>query len=478
MGMNYSEFLDLKTQMSGEFGFNPIWMPDFLYDFQKELLEWVLLKGRGAIFADCGLGKTPMQLVWAENVLRKTNKRVLILTPLAVGSQTIREGEKFGIECRRSRNGEINGSGIYITNYEQLHKFNPEDFIGVVCDESSILKHFSGSTQKAITRFMLKMPYRSLWTATASPNDYTELGTSSEALGFIGYSDMITRFFKMEDKKRTMINDVKLYRASKNGIGNYYQKLSYRVAQQIGQYRLKGHAEVPFWRWVASWAKAIRKPSDLGYKDDKFILPDLVEKDHVIMPDSPPDGELFTVRAVGFHAERQERKRTLNQRCEFVADLVNHKKPAIVWCHYNQEGEMLSNIIKEGVEVSGSTNDTKKEEIYDAFQKGEIRVLITKPKIGGWGMNWQHCSHVVSFATHSYEQDYQSIRRCYRFGQKEQVVVDRVCTEGEKHVLDNMKRKAEAMNIMFERLIEHMNNAVDIKRNNYSEIKNIPTWLS
>lgn len=199
--MNYEEFLDRKSQLTSMNGFPPVFMPDFLFDFQKALVDWAVMKGRAAIFADCGLGKTPMQLVWAENIVRKTNGRVLILTPIAVGLQTVAEGGKFSIQCERSRDGKLPKSKIVVTNYEQLDKFNPDDFKGVVCDESSILKHFSGTTQKSVTRFMSKHPYRLLCTATAAPNDYIELGTSSEALGEMGYSDMLSRFFKQQGDK-------------------------------------------------------------------------------------------------------------------------------------------------------------------------------------------------------------------------------------------------------------------------------------
>lgn len=474
--MTYKEFLYQKSQLGGDHGFEPLFMPDFLFDFQKHLIEWSLKKGRGAIFADCGLGKTPMQLVWAENVKRKTNKRVLILTPIAVGGQTIKEGEKFGIETIRSRDGTINGTAIYVTNYEQLHKFSPSDFGAVVCDESSILKHFSGATQKQVTRFMNKIPYRLLCTATASPNDYTELGTSSEALGWLGYSDMITRFFKMDDKKRHRMNDVKLARAANTG--NYFAKLSYRVAQQIGAYHLKPHAEEPFWKWICSWARACRKPSDLGFKDKGFDLPELIEEEHIITPDRPADGMLFTVRAVGLAQEREERKRTLKQRCEYVSNLVDHNRPSVIWCHMNPEGDLLKKIIPDSIEVSGATSIEEREEIYLAFSAGQIKRLITKPKIGAWGMNWQHCHDTVTFASHSFEQYYQSLRRFWRFGQTKPVTAHIVATEGEKHIQDNMRRKADATEKMFAELVRHMNDAMHLTRKKDLLNPTLPQWLS
>lgn len=471
----YSDFIYRKSQLETDIGFSPIWMPDFLFDFQKALVDWSLRKGRAAIFADCGLGKTPMQLVWAQNAVQQTNGRVLILTPLAVGQQTEKEGEKFGIECARSRGENLPKSGIVIANYEKLHLFQPTDFAGVVCDESSILKHFSGATQQQLTRFMSKTPYRLLCTATAAPNDYIELGTSSEALGGLGYSDVLSRFFVMDDKKRHRMNDVKLARDARTG--NHFARLAYRVAQQIGNWRLKGHAEEPFWRWVCSWARACRKPSDLGFDDGDFNLPPMIEREHIVQPKTPPTGMLFVVPAFGLKEERDERRRTLQERCEYIARLTDHKKPAVVWCHLNIEGDRLAEMIPGAVQVKGPDSDEQKEEAYAAFANGQIRVLVIKPKIGAYGLNWQHCAHVVTFASHSYEQFYQSVRRCWRFGQKETVNVDIIATEGEKHVFDNMIRKSEAAAKMFTALVANMNNSLRIDQDNSSEEMEAPAWL-
>lgn len=476
MSDNYAAFLQAKSQ-SGEFsGFDPLWLPDFLFDFQRALVDWALRKGKAAIFADCGLGKTPMQLVWAENIVRKTGRHVLIVTPLAVGQQTIREGEKFGIDCRRSQDGSMPHCGIVVTNYERLQHFDPHDYAGVVCDESSILKHFSGATQKAVTRFMLKVPYRLLCTATAAPNDYIELGTASEALGELGYSDMLSRFFRQTDKKPHRMEDIKQWRAGKTG--QHYQKLAFRVSQSIGQWRLKGHASVPFWRWICSWARACRTPSDLGFEDNGFILPPLIEHEHIIEPRRPADGMLFTLPAFGLREERDERRRTLDERCDFVAELVTHARPAVVWCHLNVEGDRLEHAIPDCRQVKGANSDEEKEEAYRAFADGQVRVLVIKPKIGAWGLNWQHCAHVVTFASHSYEQFYQSVRRCWRFGQTEPVTVDIVSTSGERYVRENMTRKAEATSRMFTELVGHMNDALAVERsvNDAHEIE-VPSWL-
>jgi hypothetical protein len=473
--VSYQEFLERKSQIGGFSGFDPLWLPPFLFDFQVAILEWALRKGRCAIFADCGLGKTPMQLVWAENVVRKTNGRVLILTPLAVGAQTVREGEKFGIEAKRSREGELPGQ-IVVTNYERLHYYNPADFVGCVCDESSILKHFSGATQKQVTRFMCKLPYRLLCTATAAPNDYIELGTSSEALGELPYSDMLSRFFRqLDDKgqKREQKQQDKREVASR-----HFARLAYRVSQTIGQWRLKHHAIEPFWRWVCSWAIACRAPSDLGFDDGAFRLPPLNVRDHTITPNTPPEGMLFVLPAFGLKEERDERKRTLTERCEFVASLVQHDRPAVTWCHMNAEGDRLEQEISGARQIAGATPDDEKEEIYQAFADGSLRVLVIKPKIGAWGLNWQHCSHVVTFASHSYEQYYQSVRRCWRFGQTAPVTVDVVSTKGEVRTRDNMERKAQQADQMFTELVRYMNEAQRIKRAPDTATMEVPEWLS
>ena len=479
---SYAAFLDRKSQIGRNDGFAPNWLPAFLFDFQRSLVEWAVLKGRAAIFADCGLGKTPMQLVWAENVVRETNSPVLILTPLAVAQQTQREAAKFGIDAVRlsAECPTPNGARIYISNYEKLQHFSPEDFSAVVCDESSILKSFGGATRKRLTRFMAKLRYRLLCTATAAPNDYVELGTSSEALGELSHSDMLRRFFAQLDDKGQK-KEVKLQEQAEAIIAadpSYYKKLAYRVSQTIGQWRLKHHAVMHFWQWVASWGRACRMPSDLGFDDGDFVLPPLNEQDHILEPAKPAPGMLFQVPAIGMHEERQERKRTLEERCQYVANLVDHDRPAVVWCHTNPEGDRLSETIKDAEQVAGATPDDRKIELYEAFAKGELRVLVIKPKIGAWGLNWQHCNHVVTFASHSYEQYYQSVRRCWRFGQKRPVQLDVVATDGEVRVLANMRAKAQRADAMFKAVVEHMSEALRIERENlYVNKMELPSWL-
>jgi hypothetical protein len=478
VSVSYEEFLERKLHTGADHGFEPVFMPSQLFDFQQALVQWAVRKGRAAIFADCGLGKTAMQLTWAQNVAQHTDRPVLILTPLAVAAQTIREGEKFGIECHRSSDGTVPGR-IVITNYDRLHLFDPADFGAVVCDESSILKSFNGSTRKAITRLMSKMPYRLLCTATAAPNDYTELGNSSEALGELSYSDMLRRFFAQLDDKGQK-REERLQRSAEAMVeanANYYKKLAFRVSQTIGQWRLKHHARDHFWQWVASWARACRKPSDLGFSDDKFVLPLLTENDHVIAA-PPAEGMLFSIPAFGLGEEREERKRTIQERCEYAARLVDHDQPAVIWCHTNAEGDLLEQLIPDAAQVAGRTPDERKVELYEAFGSGRQRVLVIKPKIGAWGLNWQHCAHVVTFASHSYEQHYQSVRRCWRFGQKRPVTVDVIATEGEARVLANMRSKAERASAMFEQLVTQMNDATTIKRTNlYTNNAKVPQWL-
>tara|TARA_Y100000310_G_C20669319_1_gene809362 strand:- start:1289 stop:2650 length:1362 start_codon:yes stop_codon:yes gene_type:complete len=450
--IGFRRFLDGKLQSGAVTGFEPLYMPPFLYDFQANLVEWAVRLGRSAIFADCGLGKTPMQLVWAENVRRKTNRPVLILAPLAVASQTMREGEKFGIEVGRKKNG------ITVANYERLHHFDPSDYAGVVCDESSILKSFDGVRRAAITEFMRRVPYRLLCTATAAPNDYTELGTSSEALGGLGYTDMLGRFF---------VND-------QNSI-----KLSHHSGDWKAGWRFKGHARESFWRWVCSWARAVRKPSDLGFDDGAFVLPEILETETIVKASLPREGMLFDISAIGFHEEREVRRRTIGERCEMAATMVeNTGRSAVVWCHLNDEADALVRMIPDAKQISGADSEDAKEELFEAFRTSQLRVLVIKPKIGAFGLNWQHCAHVIYFASHSYEQYYQAVRRCWRFGQTRPVKVEVVRTEAEDKVITNLRRKAEAAGLMFSDLVQYMNDSLSLQREEeYTRTMEVPSWL-
>ncbi|WP_163540817.1 DEAD/DEAH box helicase [Occultella kanbiaonis] len=458
MTLTYTDFLARKAQLANTGGFEPSALPGHLFDFQHALVDWAVREGRGAIFADCGMGKTPMSLAWADQVHHHTGKPVLFLTPLAVGYQIVAEAEKFGHEAARSRTGAIEAP-IVVTNYEQLGKFDPADFGGVVCDESSILKSFDGVTRAAVTEFMRRTPYRLLATATAAPNDWTELGTSSEALGGLGYTDMLTRFFTNKQRSNT-------------------SRSSFAAAGRDVGWRLKGHADEPFWRWVASWARAIRKPSDYGFPDDRFHLPPLDVREVLVQASQPADGTLFDVPAAGLREEREEARRTLTERCEAAAAALLQSEGGAAWCQLNDESTLLAALIPGAVEVTGSDSAEAKEEKLTAFTTGEARYLVTKPAIGAWGLNWQHVNHMTYFPTHSYEQWYQAVRRMWRFGQARPVRVDAITTPGGRNVLANLQRKADRADAMFTALAQHMNDARAVDPHDYSTRIEVPAWLA
>jgi len=457
---DYDAFLDQKAQVGADAGFDPSWMPGELFDFQRALVEWAQRKGRAAIFADCGMGKTPIQLTWAENVVRRENRPVLVIAPLAVSSQTIREGAKFGIEVKRAESGMAFAPAVHVINYQRLHHVDPSAFAGVVCDESSILKGFDGATRDAVTVFLRKVPYRLLCTATAAPNDYIELGNSSEALGYLGFMDMLARFFKNNRNN-----------SATNRMGKY---------DTGPMWRFRGHAEKPFWRWMSSWARCLRRPSDLGFDDSRFVLPDLIEREHTVEARRPRDGMLFAMPAFGLAEEREERRRTLTERCEMAASLVvNTGQPAVCWAQLNDEADLLERLIPGAIQVSGRDTDEEKEAKFDAFSSGAARVLVTKPAIGAWGLNWQHCAHMVTFANHSFEQHYQSVRRFWRFGQTRPVVVDHVLSDGEGRVFRNLQRKAEQADRMFSEVTRHMRDELGIARQQraFTKEAEAPSWL-
>ena len=441
---DYISFLDQKAQGGSASGFDPLWLPDSLFPFQSALVNWGLRHGRAALFADCGLGKTLMQLVWAENVRRHTGKPVLIAAPLAVTFQVEAEAEKFGIEVATSRNGTVT-AGITATNYDRLHLFDPDDFAATVCDESSAIKAFDGQLRALVTEFLRRQSFRLLCTATAAPNDYLELGTSSEALGHLGYMDMLARFF---------VNDGKTPHGARRG----------------PTWRFKGHAEDPFWRWVASWARAMRRPSDLGFSDEGFDLPALEQREHIV-------GKASAEAAIGLAQERADLRETLDQRCEKAASLLDDADSAVAWCHLNAESERLTQAIDGAVELRGADSSEAKEETLRAFAAGEIRVLVTKPSIGAWGLNWQHCHRTVYFPSHSYEQYYQAIRRFWRFGQQKTVRVDVVTTQAGRGALNNLKRKAEQADRMFAALISHMRDGLAVRRDDFDLAVEVPPWL-
>jgi len=451
--MSYKEFLNRKSHSANKYGFDPLFMPDKLFPFQKHLVEWSVRKGRAAIFADCGLGKSFMSLAWAQNVAQHTNGKVLIITPIAVGRQFEMEGEKFGVGCKVSRDGKPAGD-ITITNYERLHLFDRNDYTGVVCDESSILKNIKGATKGQVIEFIKKMPYRLCMTATPAPNDPIELGTTSEAVGDMGAMDMLGTFFKNNEK-------------------------SLHPAFIDSKWTFKPHSETAFWKWVSTWARAVRKPSDMGFEDNGFVLPEMTVNDIVIDRSQPLPGMLFSVPAVGMWEERQERKVTVIQRCEKVAELVEGHDTSVIWGSMNIETDTLEKMIPDAVNIKGGESLDEREEKLLAFSSGQIKRLITKPKIGAFGLNWQHCAHMTFFPDHSYEQFYQGTRRIWRFGQKRNVTVDVVMSEAQERVFNNLSRKSEAADKMFEMLVQHMNDAQKVKSEiQYTNKVNLPSWLT
>ena len=435
--MNYLEFLENKKHTIGEFGFKANYIPEIAFDFQKAIIEKAVSKGRMAIFADTGLGKTLIQVAIAQNIVNKTGKKVLILTPLAVAFQFILEAEKLGItDIEYSKDGSHTKSMV-ICNYERLHYFNKEDFRGVILDESSILKNFDGKIKNQVTSFVKKIPFRFLSTATPSPNDFIELGTSSEALGYMGYMDMLTKFFKN--------NMASIAKQSKNIGEKYY---------------LKPHAEKSFFAWVNQWSIMVKMPSDLGYDNSRYELPELITNKHVVENKCTVDVDgqikMFTFVAKSFREIRHEQKVTLKDRCIKAVELAKGKT-SVYWVNLNDESSLISSLDPEAVEITGSMSIEKKESILMDFANGKIKRLITKAKMTGMGLNWQHCNHSVFFPTYSYEQYYQAIRRFWRFGQKSNVTIDLVISDGQTRVLEALQQKTEKAIQLYENLTKNVN---------------------
>lgn len=444
--MTYQEFLNTKQHTTNNYGFDAKYIPEIAFDHQKYTIEKSVKKGRMAIFLDTGLGKTLIQLSIAKNIVLQTNKKVLILTPLAVAFQFIKEAETLGIDdIEYSKDGKFT-KNIIICNYERLHYFNENDFECVILDESSILKNFEGKIKNQITSFIKKIPYRFLSTATPSPNDFIELGTSSEALGCMGYMDMLTKFFK---------NNQNSIDSNNRNIGE--------------KYYLKPHAENDFFSWVNSWSLMIKMPSDVGFSDDGYILPELITSNHIINNQSLIDingqYQLFVPIAKSMLEVRHEQKQTIKQRCEKAAELAIDKT-SVYWCNFNEESDLLKKLDPDAIEIRGSMSIDQKEDILKAFSEQKIQRIITKAKITGMGLNWQHCNHTVMFPTWSYEQYYQSIRRFWRFGQKNDVIVDLVLSDGQQRVLDALQQKTKKAIDLQEKLKINVNKSINI---NYKE---------
>lgn len=432
--MNYEEFINSKKHTTNNFGFEPLWYPECAFDFQKHIINKATLKGRVGIFADTGLGKTLMLLSIAKNVILKTNKRVILLTPLAVAFQFLDEAKKIGVDdIEYSKDGKFTKK-IVICNYERLHYFNSNDFECVILDESSILKNFNGQIKNQITSFIKKVPYKFLATATPSPNDFIELGTSSEALGYMGYMDMLGTFFKSTQ------NDVD---SNNINIGN--------------KYRLLPHAEKAFFQWVNSWSIMVKSPSDLGFDDSRYKLPELITNNHIITHNNHFEmGSLIPIIAKTMTEVKLEQKITEQQRC-FKAIELAKDKTSVYWCNTNNESAILKANDKEAVEIIGSQSIEQKEEILKAFADGQIKRLITKAKMTSQGLNWQHCNHSVFFPTWSYEQYYQAIRRFWRYGQNSDVTVDIVISEGMARVMEALEQKRVKSKELYENLVKNVN---------------------
>jgi hypothetical protein len=410
----YADFLASKHIRPKRNGFSVDAVNPKLFDWQQTVVRWALKCGRAALWEDCGLGKSFQQLEWARHVVAKTGGKVLLLCPLAVGWQTIAESKKFGIECdvrAAASNDEVCGSGIFVTNYEKLHLFKPERFDGVVLDESSCLKNFTGKTKRMLCERFVDTPYKLACTATPAPNDRMELGNHSEFLGIMPSAEMLQRWF---------IND----------------------GGKAGSYRLRMHGEREFWRWMASWAVCISSPADIGFSDVGYRLPPLKVVEHVVESQAE-DGYLFAVpREISATEVHQEKRANLSARADVVAQLVNGDRDTwAVWCDTDYEADALMARLTDAVEVRGSHSDKIKEERFRAFADGKIRVMVSKPGIAGHGLNWQHCHKTTWFAGYSYENFYQALRRLLRFGQLHEVECHLVRTTNEGSICEVINRK-------------------------------------
>jgi superfamily II DNA or RNA helicase len=428
MGMTpYRKLIASKQWKAPADGFFPSFMPDALFPFQRAAVAWACRKGRAALFEDCGLGKTIQQLTWAENV-RTAKGNVLILAPLAVADQTVREGERFGIAVTRVHEPSDVVDGICITNYDRAERFLAMPWSGIVLDESSILKAHDGATRNAIIEGSRSIPYRLACTATPSPNDHTELGNHAEFLGIMSRTEMLASFF-VHDGGETSI------------------------------WRLKGHADADFWKWVAGWGIMMRKPSDLGFDDDGFALPELRIIPHILDSGLVEDGNIFAMPARTLEEQRRAKRKTLDQRCQAVAELIAREPDHqwLVWCELNDEGDRLTEIIPGAVQVAGADSDDNKAERMMGFTDGSVRVMVSKGKIAGFGMNWQNCCRMAFVGpSHSYEMFYQSVRRCWRFGQRNPVHVHVMSTDVESEILANVQRKQADADRMAEGMVIHM----------------------
>lgn len=460
---DYLKFLESKRHSSENYGIEPNFLPDAMFDFQKHISNYAIRKGRCAVFLDTGLGKTIIELTIAKNYIQHTNKPVLIICPLAVAFQFIKEAEKFGIDdISYSKDGNYK-TKIVVCNYERLEHFNSHDFDCVILDESSILKNFDGAIKQHITNFVRKTKYRFLFTATPSPNDYIELGTSSEALGYLGYMDMLGKFFKNNQNNVSKISQVS-------------------KARQGVEFYLKPHAEKDFWRWVSSWSISMRKPSDLGFSDELHILPELQEFETVVKNKNVlcinNQIQLFNIVAQSFLEIKAEVRATIHERCEAAVNKAKEHETSVYWVNLNDEADLISKLDTNTIEVKGKMNLDEKEEVLLSFSKGEIKKLITKTSITAFGLNWQHCNHTTYFPTYSYEQYYQAIRRFWRFGQKRNVVVDLILSDGQTRVMESLMVKKDKAIQMFENLTTQTNSDFKIDKKEFNKQIILPTFIN
>jgi len=457
---DYAKFIEAKRHSTTDYGIEPNYLAGEMFDFQKHVANYAIKKGRCAVFLDTGLGKTIIELVIAKNYIQHTNKPVLIICPLAVAFQFMKEAEKFGIDdISYSKDGNYK-TKIVVCNYERLEHFNSNDFDCVLLDESSILKNFEGATKQAVTSFLKKVKYRYLFTATPSPNDYVELGTSSEALGYLGYTDMLTKFFKNNN------NTIK----------------STAIGRAGEEWYLKPHAETAFWQWISSWGISMRKPSDLGFDDSKHILPELIEFETIVNNKTPlainGQHSMFNFPATNFFEIKAEVRATIHERCEAAVSKANEHEISVYWVNLNDEASLISQLDKNTVEVKGQMDIDRKEEILLSFSKGEIKKLITKTSITAFGLNWQHCNHTTYFPTYSYEQYYQAIRRFWRFGQKRNVIVDLILSDGQTRIMESLMVKKNKAIQMFENLALQTNSEFKIDKKEFNKPIQLPKFLN
>lgn len=455
--MNYAEFLNTKREKVNPCGFavEPSAMTPALFDWQREIIAWALKRGRAALFEDCGLGKTAQQLEWARHVVEHTGRAVLILAPLAVSDQTIREGGKFGIAVHRCNSGDdVIPAAVNVTNYERLEKFNSDPFAGIVLDESSILKAYDGKTRKMITDFAKPIEFRLCCTATPAPNDIVELCNHAEFLDIMSDKEILALFFRQD--------------------GN-----------TTHNWRLKGHARQAFWMWMAEWSVAIRRPSDIGYSDDGYILPPLNMIQETVTNDVH-DGWLFAMEARTLSERRESRKNSLGRRVARAAELANNSSEQwLIWCDLNAEGDALADAIPDAVQVKGADSTDFKEKTLNDFATGNLRVLVSKPSIAGFGMNFQTCHNVLFVGlSDSYEAFYQAIRRCWRFGQTKSVNCHVLCADSDGAVVENIRRKDAQSTEMFDEVVKAMSGIGEVGATRRNEMAynpqspvQFPSWL-